>query len=364
MNFGVYRYILEILSTFKTVSHRQNSDHTPSVSLLIAAYNEGDILRQKLDNSLLLDYPSDLLEIIIVSDGSIDATNQIAKEFEKSGVKLIVLEHNQGKATALNVGIKNIRSEIILLSDANVMYEPDSVRKLVRNFADSTIGAVSGKVVLLNDGLSYEKGEKFYYSIEHKICQLESDTGNLIGADGAMYAVRRSLARPLQADTLLDDFVLSMGVIQQGKRLIFEPEAVGFERNHAEINSEYTRKVRIIAGGIQALQRKTVWPPNNQILTIIKLCCHKIMRWLIGPAIILFALISIVLGVTTKNTTLLFFAIALMFTYPVITLFVKYFPSLLKIRIISLSTYLFVMIKASVVGCYKALAAKSEISWR
>ena len=118
--------------------------------------------------------------------------------------------------------MQSISSDIVVLSDANVMYQEDAIRNLVRHFSDSNIGAVSGKVVLVNDGLSYSASEDAYYSVEHNIQQLESNTGNLIGADGAMYAIRRELFRPLQKDTLLDDFVLSMGVIQQGKRLIFD----------------------------------------------------------------------------------------------------------------------------------------------
>jgi len=252
-NFGVYSLLLKAIARFRKIDHKIDPTYSPSVSLLIAAYNEGEFLQQKLENTLALDYPQEHFNIVLVSDGSTDNTNEVARQFESRG-----------------------------------MYEKDAIRKLVRHFSDTDIGAVSGKVVLLNEELSYSDAENTYYSVEHTIQQLESQTGNLIGADGAMYAIRRELFRPLQSDTLLDDFVLSMGVIQQGKRLIFDSEALGYEKNLAEIDSEFNRKVRIVAGGIQSLKRKTSWPPKGQTLTSVKYFFHKIIRWIIGPVIVAF----------------------------------------------------------------------------
>lgn len=321
------------------------------------------MLREKLENCLELDYPEELLDIVVVSDGSTDSTEGIVKEFESRGIRLLVNEVNQGKATALNNGIENITSSIVVLSDANVMYQRDGIRNLVRHFADDNIGAVSGKVVLLNEGLSYSDGEDAYYAVEHNIQQLESNTGNLIGADGAMYALRRELYRPLLADTLLDDFVLSMGVIQQHKRLIFDPQALGFEKNTAEIASEFNRKVRIVAGGIQSLQRKTVWPPQGNALTALKLTCHKVMRWIIGPVIVLFFVLTFLLGLLTGHWLLVFLPIATALCVPAVHILNGFFPHLRNNRLVKLSTYRLVMVNASLVGCYKALTSR-KISWR
>ena len=299
---------------------------------------------------------------MVVSDGSSDDTDEIVKSFENRGIKLIVNSVNSGKATALNNGMQRITSDIVVLSDANVMYQRKAIRNLVRHFADPVIGAVSGKVVLLNEGLSYSDAENTYYLVEHNIQQLESNTGNLIGADGAMYALRRELFRPLQKDTLLDDFVLSMGVIQQGRRLIFDSQALGFEKNVAEIDSEYNRKVRIVAGGIQSLRRKTVWPPHGNFLTALKFTCHKIMRWFIGPVIILFVALTILSGMLTGNYFLPLIACGLALSCPLLYGITRLFPSLQQIRIISITNYLTMMVKASVVG-YKALTSQ-QVSWR
>lgn len=362
-NFGAYSMLLKVIARFRNVKHDIDQNLTPSVTLLIAAYNEASVLQEKLENSVQLEYPEDLFDILVVSDGSTDTTDSIAREFESRGVRLLVQPVNKGKAAALNSGMQNITSDIVVLSDANVMYQRDGIRKLVRHFADENIGAVSGKVVLLNEGLSYSDAENAYYSVEHNIQQLESNTGNLIGADGAMYALRRNLFRPLLEDTLLDDFVISMGVIQQNKRLIFDSEALGFEKNLAEIDSEYNRKVRIVAGGIQSLQRKTVWPPQGRKLTKIKLTCHKIIRWIIGPAIICFIALTFILGVITGNTLLAITACVAALGFPALQLLIWIFPRLLKNRLVSVGAYLLVMFKASLVGCYKGLTSK-KVSWR
>jgi len=363
-NFGIYSLLLKLIARFRNVDHTIDTDHNPSVTVLIAAYNEGDFLRQKLENSLALDYPGDRLNIVLVSDGSTDNTNDIAREFESRGITVIIAPENKGKATALNTGMDVIDTDIVVLSDANVLYESNVIRKLVRHFSDPSIGSVSGKVVLLNDELSYSDAENTYYSIEHTIQQLESQTGNLIGADGAMYAIRRELFRPLQSDTLLDDFVLSMGVIQQGKRLIFDPEAMGFEKNLAEIDSEYNRKVRIIAGGMQSLQRKTSWPPKDQKLTAVKYFFHKIIRWIIGPVLIAFVVLLLIKGIITGNSITLALALAALILSPALLLTMKLFPSLQNFKPIGLCNYLLVMASASVVGCYKALISRQRISWR
>jgi len=362
-NFGVYPLLLKVISKFRKVEHQIDDNHQPSVTLLIAAYNEEDVVEEKIKNSLELDYPEDLLTIMVISDGSIDNTNAIAGQYTDS-IQLITNDTNNGKATVLNRGKEKIQSDIVVLSDANVMYQRDAIKKLVRHFIDPNIGAVSGKVVLLNEGLSYSNAEDAYYSVEHRIQKLESDTGNLIGADGAMYALRQELMRPLSQDTLLDDFVLSMGVVQQGKRLIFDSEALGYEKNLAEITSEYRRKVRIVAGGMQSLRRNTAWPGMKNPLTAVKFTFHKIIRWIIGPAIVLFSMLLFFRGLVTDSAVLTTLVAVLFFTAMLLMLLCQLFPKLLRFKPLSMFNYLMMMIKASVVGCYKGLAKGQTVSWR
>lgn len=364
LNFGAYPLLLKFISLFKKDNHKIDPEHKPTVTLLMAAYNEGEELQAKLENSLSLDYPPELFEIFLISDGSTDNTNEIAQQYEDRGVTLMLNHKNQGKATCLNIAIQHIKSDIVVLCDANVMFEPDAIQKLVRHFADPAIGGVSGKVILLNEGLSYSEGENKYYSVEHGIQKLESDTGNLIGADGGMYAIRRELYRPLNPYTFNDDFVLSMGVIQQGKRMVFDGEALGFEKNRSEMDSEYKRKVRIVVGGAQSLQRKDAWPPRDQPLTTLKFFLHKIIRWFIGPAVISFLALFLLRAALTGNSTILFLDGFILIGVLSFTILIKMFPSLINFKPISICNYLLLMITASVVGCYKGFATpQKKMNW-
>lgn len=360
-----YPVFLSGLRSFFKQTHDIDEDFEPSVTLLIAAYNEGSVLSEKLQNSLDLEYPRDKLKIVVASDGSTDQTNQIATGFSEQGVHLLALTPNRGKVTALNEAFKAIDTDIVVLSDANVMYQPSAIRKLVRHFIDPEIGAVSGKVVLINDSLSYSAAENRYYSLEHYIQKVEGETGSMIGSDGAMYALRTEHYPYPPADTILDDFVISMSVVRQGLRLIHDSEAFGFETNISEIPQEYRRKVRIVAGGIQSLLRGQIYPPKQQRMTWFKLISHKFLRWFSGPALALLVLLLCV-----------YFSLSASFSLPliiigggVLAIFAleisgHLFPGLRSIKVFSLSHYLVVMHAASLVGCWLGLTGRQSVTWK
>jgi len=252
-----------------------------------------------------------------------------------------------------------------VLSDANVMYDPASIRKLVRHFIDPSIGAVSGKVTLVNDHLSYAAAEVRYYGVEHSIQQLEGDTGSMIGADGAMYALRRELYRPLPADTILDDFVISMGVVSQGYRLIHEPAAVAYERNVEEIGGEFQRKARIIAGGVQALLRCQIFPSKGDLLTWFKLISHKILRWLIGPIALLMAILMVFrLRMSLPLSWPMALLIVMLAVLFLLGCSARFVPALRRLKLIILPYYLLAMFGASLVGCWRGLLGSQSVTWK
>ncbi len=360
-----YPFVLKKIHPLFLRPHQIDNEYEPSVTLLIAAYNEASILADKLTNSLQLDYPPHKLRILVVSDGSTDETDLIASRFADQRIELLSLAPNRGKMTALNEGFRTISSEIVVLSDANVMYDPASIRKLVRHFIDPSIGAVSGKVTLVNDHLSYAAAEGQYYGIEHSIQQLEGDTGSMIGSDGAMYALRRELYRPLPADTILDDFVISMGVVSQGFRLIHEQEAVAYERNIEEIGREFQRKTRIIAGGVQTLLRRQIFPPKDDLLTWFKLISHKVLRWMIGPMALLMTILMIfrlwMPSPPSWPVAILAGMAAVCFLLGCSAHFV---PILRRFKCIVLPHYLLIMLCASLVGCWRGLLGRQSVTWK
>ncbi|MGH3060093.1 MAG: glycosyltransferase, partial [Gaiellaceae bacterium] len=204
-------------------------DSTPQVTMVIAAHNEAATIGAKLENLLSLDYPPERLEVVIASDGSDDDTDDIVRAYAGRGVRLLT-PGRVGKADALNAAVAASGGEILVFSDANSMYAPDALRALVRPFADPAVGGVAGdQRYLSSDGAdAIASGEQHYWNLDRMLKQAESRAGNAISATGAIYAVRRSLFRPV-APAVTDDFYISTGVIAAGYRLVFAPDAVAYE---------------------------------------------------------------------------------------------------------------------------------------
>jgi cellulose synthase/poly-beta-1,6-N-acetylglucosamine synthase-like glycosyltransferase len=292
-----FGYPLVLAAVAKRCRPRPHDDSfLPTVSLIIAAHNEEKILPEKLANSLELDYPRQRLEIVVASDGSTDATNAIARAHADHGVVLHALPCRGGKTRALSAVIPQTHGDILVLSDANTMYQPDAIRKLVRHFVEPLVGAVSGDVRLVDAADSHAYSEGVYYRYERWLQSLESRLGAIIGADGAMYAIRRACFQPPSPDIILDDFVISMTVARLGYRVPYDPEACASEQGTLTSREEYRRKVRIVAGGVQALKRREGLPRWRQPLLLFCYVSHKLLRWLLPCFLVLMFLASAVLA--------------------------------------------------------------------
>lgn len=257
-----------------------DADELPSVALVICALNEQNIIGRKIENSLALRYPADKLSIVVVSDGSTDRTADIAREFASARIELIERRTRRGKIANLNEILPARREEILALSDANVLYDPDALLFLVSRFRDPSIGCVSGKVILTETNPVLGSPTNHYYSIEWFLQERASEIYSMAGADGAMYALRRGLFRPCPDDTLIEDFAIPMGVARRGGRVVFEPRALGWERGPASLREEFRRKARIAAGAAQALIRGNGWPRNAPAEFWFVFLSHKLLRWL------------------------------------------------------------------------------------
>lgn len=290
----IYTYVLFpvliFLRGWLAVRPYRKEDIAPTISMIIAAYNESDSIRAKLENLLGQDYPPAGLEIIVASDGSQDGTNEIVREFGEQGVKLLALPR-QGKAAALNAAVSLATGEVLVFSDANSMFAKDALHWLVRPFADPAVGGVAGNQCYLahiGDTPAGE-GEKSYWSFDRRLKQSQSQAGNVISATGAIYAIRRSLFTAVQ-EGVTDDFVTSTSVIAQGFRLVFVPEAMAFEPVAAERGREFGRKVRVITRGLWAVaQMRQLLNPFQHGFYALQLFSHKVLRRLVVfPLILLF----------------------------------------------------------------------------
>lgn len=249
----------------------------PSVSIVIAVYNEAEVLLRKLRNLQEIDYPADRCEIVVVSDGSTDETNRILAAESQDRLRALLLPQHHGKASALNRGIQAAKGEIVVFTDARQLVELDAVRRLVANFNDPSVGCVSGELVLgeRQAGASMS-GVGVYWSMEKQIRQWESATGSVVGATGAFYAVRRELLVPLPPETILDDVYLPLHVVRQGRRVIFEPRARAYD-NLAGGEREFRRKVRTLTGNYQLLQLAP-WSLTTANPVRFEFVCHKLLR--------------------------------------------------------------------------------------
>ncbi len=336
---------------------------TPDVSLLICAYNEEDVISDKIKNSFELDYPSDKLKIVIASDGSTDRTNDIVRQYESERLILTAYPERRGKVSAINNTVEKLESEIIIFSDANTMYQKDAVKKLVRNFNDPSVGAVSADVILHNEESTFGKSESLYYVYERWIQEKESEFSSIIGADGGMYAIRRRLFVPPSNNIILDDFVISMNVALNGHRLVYEREAVGHERGSSSSKTEFLRKSRVIAGAIQSVMQKEGVPSIRQKGLFFCYVSHKFLRWMIPIVLIILYLVTLRLGYISGEFIYVaaFMVQTLFYLLAVLDIFIarKY-----KIRLTSIPFYFCMVNAAALYGIYKGLFKKQPVKWQ
>jgi cellulose synthase/poly-beta-1,6-N-acetylglucosamine synthase-like glycosyltransferase len=250
----------------------------PALTLLIAAYNEEAVIGEKLENSLALDYPPDRLEIVVASE-STDRTNEIAGSYRGRGVKLYAFRQRRGKPALLYSTVPLARGEIVIFSDANALYEPQALKKLARHFADPRLGCVSGQLVYDGGAGAAAAGESLYWRYEQWLKRLESRLGALLGANGSLFALRKSLYAPL-SETRGDDFELPVRVLLQGYRAILDPEARSHEQPSGSVRAEYRRRVRIVSWFLASARQLLgeAWR-RRRLLLAVQLLSHRLLRW-------------------------------------------------------------------------------------
>jgi len=274
-----YPVFIALLARWRPRPHRRGT-LTPSVSLIVPAYNEEATIREKLVNILELDYPSELLEMIVITDGSTDRTAGVVQEYASCGVHLLDQPKRQGKIAAMNRAVPYAHNDILIFSDANAMMEGDSIRQLVPNFADPRVACVSGEKHIRLSAQVQAEGESAYWRYEAFVKRADSLANTAIGAIGEFFAIRRRLYQPLETDSLIEDFVLSMKLVMQGWRVVYEPRAVTWEEASPSIRGEWRRRVRIAAGAFQAMHRLRGLLSPRYGLTAFQYLSHKVLRWL------------------------------------------------------------------------------------
>jgi cellulose synthase/poly-beta-1,6-N-acetylglucosamine synthase-like glycosyltransferase len=266
----------------------------PTVSIVIAARNEAAGIGRKMENLETLDYPRDRLEVLVASDGSTDGTNAIVEAYADRGIRLLALPR-LGKAAMLNEAVAAAKGEILVFTDANSQFAPDALRELMAPFADRTVGGVAGDQRYAPAGGGTAEGERRYWDYDRLLKHAESRAGNVISATGAIYAIRRALFEPVP-EAVTDDFVVSTGVIERGRRLVFAPTAIAYEEVAPTTEVEFGRKVRIITRGLRAvIHRRRLLDPRRSGFYSVQLLSHKVLRRLLAVPLAAVAVGSVTL---------------------------------------------------------------------
>lgn len=297
--YGIYPIIVFVLSKFvKQPIKESKCKELPTVSVIISVYNEENILPEKIKNISAIDYPQDKIEFIFGSDGSDDQTNSILAAIKLPNVKFKTFPKRMGKANIVNHLIPQASGEIIVFSDANTMYCQATVKKLVEHFHDPSVGGICGELNLEpNKQYLGEIGETSYWRYESVLKKYESDYRTLLGATGGVYAIRKSLFKPLpDSKAVVDDFLIPLEVVRRGYRVLYEPNAKAYEEAMHTVVGEFRRKVRISGSNFNSISEFTDLLHPKYGFVALALLSHKIVRWFVPIFLLIIILSSVFLS--------------------------------------------------------------------
>jgi len=367
-----YPFFLRIFSFFKKpVLPPETGEPLPCIALIICAYNEEKIIRSKIENSLFLNYPKEKLRIVIHTDGSTDGTDRVCEEYANKGIIHIKHPKNRGKTLALNEAMESTDAPILVFSDANSIYQKDALMRLARWMSLKNIGCVCGRLKYLKTtGKRAEKGETGYWQWDTQIKKWEGENGYLVGANGAIFALRRSLAIVLPGNQS-NDMILPIIARLKGYKAIFDPEAIAQEETTESLIQEYRRKIRIIARGLNGFffALKYAWftrnektaSPGSKLFLFYQLLCKKLLRYLSFPSIAL----MMILGLFLPNGTAHSIALFMWLVFSAMTFLSLISPYMnRRIRKRLDFSYALAMAAAGIAGFLVFITGKTQSQWK
>lgn len=341
------------------------SDHKlPHVSFIVSAFNEENVIEKKILNSLEIEYPKEKIEIIVVSDGSTDQTDDIVKSFSKEGVFLIRVKGREGKTACQNVAVSKAKGDILVFSDANTMYKSDSIKRLVTQLIlNPEVGCVSGELIYKTAN-NVEK-ENMYWKYETGLKRLESNFYSEIGVNGAIYALRKSDYVPLRSD-LISDFVEPLEIIRVSKKIVKHCDsALGYETEPSkDIGKSLIRKRRIFVRSIRGLlYEKNLCSPIKYPAISFELISHKVFRW-INPIIAVFMMLLPLFNIKTMLPVFVVeYSILLLAVIGGMNVFDKYY-NIKIIKLLRFLNYFLLLNIADLFGWLDLIMGKKYITWK
>lgn len=364
--YAGYPVIIYFLSSIFSKSDKQHKkvlssdeEFFPHLSFFIPAYNEENVIKDKIENTMKLSYPSNKIEIVVASDGSTDTTNKIIASY-KDRIKSFIYEKRAGKTSLINKTVPTLSGDIIVFSDASAILKKDSLQKLIRHFKDIRIGCVSGQYKL-KDRISTAraKGESFYWKYETFIKRHESKFYSILGAHGALYAIRAKLLKKLPPNAINDDYILPMLIVKQGYRAIYEKKAIASEIAETTTKGEIRRRKRISRGNFQQLfiLKSLLNPLKGKIA--FEFISHKLLRSFSFIFMLSFFLINAFLNYTPYNTI---FALQIIFYLLGILGYLVRLKGH-KLKLLTIPSYIFLINLASLLGFIEYIKGNKNTQW-
>jgi cellulose synthase/poly-beta-1,6-N-acetylglucosamine synthase-like glycosyltransferase len=279
--------ILKIRKLFHREKKPASEYSFPPVTLITAAFNEENVIKEKIRNTLELDYPSDKLHIVFITDGSSDRTEQYAREF--SGIKVMHEPERKGKIAAIHRAMKAVSTPIVIFSDANTLISNEAIKKIVWHYQFPDTGGVAGEKKILSTGTEKVAGagEGLYWKYESFLKKLDAELYSVVGAAGELFSIRTELYEPVPGNVILDDFIISLNICRKGYRIAYEPAAYAMEMPSASIEEEQKRKVRISAGAFQSMRMmKDLLNIFKYPLLSFQYISHRVLRWTLCPVLL------------------------------------------------------------------------------
>lgn len=368
LGYGILLGILiKLKRLFRLNEHHPDKKHIPSVSLIVPCFNEGEFIREKIQNTLSLAYPKDKLEVIFISDGSDDQTQQIIANHADRGITAMHKDERKGKAAAMNRAVKQTNQEILIFCDANTMLNENAILEIVKHFANEKVGAVAGqkRIIEKEADSAAGAGEGIYWKYESQLKKWDSELYTVVGAAGELMAYRNNLYEELEPDTLLDDFMQSMRIAEKGYRVIYEPNANATETASANVQEEIKRKVRIAAGGWQSMGRlPKAANPFHDFMLWFQYVSHRVLRWSLGTfCLILLLPLNVYLAFNTSNAFYFILLIGQVFFYVMAAIGWILENKKIRVKVLYIPYYFMVMNYSVIAGMNRHFKGSQSALW-